>query len=291
MKSGGKVSWFDSHRQFFPMNHSFRRNKDAFYKNRIEKSQPPHFLTGNELWQKIHFFPKITKVGPCICDGHGVSHNWTKQSIFWKLPYWKTNLIRHNFDVMHVEKNVFDNVFNTMMDIKDKTKDNIKARMDLKDYCKRRELELQVQPSGKVLKPKAKFVLSNEQKNVVYKWINELKMPDRYASNLHRCVNLDQRKLLGMKSHDCHVLMEMLLPIAFCALPYQVWNPIVELSMFFKDLCSTILRMNNLLLIKNNIIITTCKLERIFPPGFFNSMEHLPIHLPYEARVGGPVQY
>jgi len=69
---------------------------------------------------------------------------------------------------MHVEKNVFDNVFNTVMDIKDKTKDNAKARVDLKEYCKRRELELQVQPSGKVLKPKAKFVLSNEQKNVVY---------------------------------------------------------------------------------------------------------------------------
>ncbi|XP_019108058.3 uncharacterized protein LOC104906988 [Beta vulgaris subsp. vulgaris] len=27
------------------------------------------------------------------------------------------------------------------------------------------------------------------------------------------------------------------------------------------------------------------------PPSFFNSMEHLPVHLPYEAKVGGPVQY
>jgi len=70
---------------------------------------------------------------------------------------------------MHVEKNVFDNIFNTMMDIKDKTKDNVKVRMYLKEYYKHRELELHVQPSGKVLKPKAKFVLSNEQKNVVYK--------------------------------------------------------------------------------------------------------------------------
>jgi len=51
LKSGGKVSWFDSHRQFLPMNHSFRRNKDAFYKNRILKSQPPHFFTMNGLWE------------------------------------------------------------------------------------------------------------------------------------------------------------------------------------------------------------------------------------------------
>ena len=77
-------------------------------------------------------------------------------------------------------------------------------------------------------------------------------MPDGYASNLHRCVNLNQRKLFGMKSHDCHVLMEMLLPIAFRALPHQVWNPIAKLSKFFKDLCSTILRVDGLLLMEKN---------------------------------------
>ncbi|KAL0282112.1 UNVERIFIED_CONTAM: hypothetical protein Sangu_2970100 [Sesamum angustifolium] len=34
-----------------------------------------------------------------------------------------------------------------------------------------------------------------------------------------------------------------------------------------------------------------CKFEKIFPPGCFDSMEHLPINLAYEAKVGGPVQY
>ena len=68
------------------MDYSFRRNTDAFYKNRIEKSQPPHFLTVNECGNKF-FPPKITEVSPCICDEHGESHNWTKQSIFWEFPY------------------------------------------------------------------------------------------------------------------------------------------------------------------------------------------------------------
>jgi hypothetical protein len=40
-----------------------------------------------------------------------------------------------------------------------------------------------------------------------------------------------------------------------------------------------------------NIIKTICKLEMIFPPSFVDSMEHLPMHLSYEAKVGGPVQY
>ena len=56
---------------------------------------------------------------------------------------------------MHIEKNVFDNVFNTVMDVKGKTKDNAKARMDLKEYCRRRELELVDRGNGKLLKPKA----------------------------------------------------------------------------------------------------------------------------------------
>jgi hypothetical protein len=37
--------------------------------------------------------------------------------------------------------------------------------------------------------------------------------------------------------------------------------------------------------------VLLCKLEKIFPSGFFNPMQHLFIHLPYEAKVGGPIQY
>ena len=34
-----------------------------------------------------------------------------------------------------------------------------------------------------------------------------------------------------------------------------------------------------------------CKLEKIFPPAFFDVMVHLAIHLPDEALLRGPVQY
>ena len=30
--------------------------------------------------------------------------NWRKKSIFFELPYWKKLLVRHNLDVMHIEK-------------------------------------------------------------------------------------------------------------------------------------------------------------------------------------------
>ncbi|WMV55127.1 hypothetical protein MTR67_048512 [Solanum verrucosum] len=41
---------------------------------------------------------------------------------------------------------------------------------------------------------------------------------------------------------------------------------------------------------EENILVTTTKLEKIFPCGFFDVMEHFPIHLVQEARLGGPVQ-
>ena len=43
--------------------------------------------------------------------------------------------------------------------------------------------------------------------------------------------------------------------------------------------------------LENEIPIILCRLERIFPPIFFDSMEHLPIHLAYEAMIADPVQY
>ncbi|KAL3519370.1 hypothetical protein ACH5RR_017519 [Cinchona calisaya] len=136
---------------------------------------------------------------------------------------------------MHIEKNVFDNVFYTVMDNKDKTKDNLKARQDLGVYCRQSELELKALQNGKLAKPKANFTLTMEQRREIYFWLEGLKMSNGYASNIARCVGMNGGKLVGMKSHDCHVFMERLLPIAFSALPESIWKPITELCHFFRD--------------------------------------------------------
>jgi hypothetical protein len=43
--------------------------------------------------------------------------------------------------------------------------------------------------------------------------------------------------------------------------------------------------------LEKEIPVLLCKMEIFFLSGFFNPMQHLLIHLPYEAKVGGPVQY
>ncbi|PKU63659.1 Retrovirus-related Pol polyprotein from transposon TNT 1-94 [Dendrobium catenatum] len=294
LKHGGKNTWFDCHRMFLHANHQFRRNKEAFVKNRIERSPPPPRLSGDEILQRLSNIPTIIEY-PMLSEskfpGYGVQHNWIKKSIFWTLPYWRTNLIRHNLDVMHIEKNFLDNIFNTIMDVKGKSKDNVKARMDIKEFCRRKNLELVTTTDGKVMKPKAPYSFTLEQKRMICQWFKGLKMPDGYGSNISRCVDLKSARLFGLKSHDCHIIMEVLLPIIVSMLPDYISNPLIELSIFFKDLCSSKLSENALRRYEDNIPIILCKLEKIFPPGFFDSMEHLPVHLPYEARVGGPVQY
>jgi len=94
-----------------------------------------------------------------------------------------------------------------------------------------------------------------------------------------------------MKTHDCHVFLQTLMPIAFHIIPDNVLKPLVELSEFFRNLCSIVLRIDKLQEMQCNISIILCKLERVFPPGFFNVMEHLPIKLTEEAYLGLPVQY
>ena len=49
------------------------------------------------------------------------SSGWKKRSMFWDSPYWKMYMIRHNVNVMHKEKNVFDNILNTLICVPNKT--------------------------------------------------------------------------------------------------------------------------------------------------------------------------
>jgi hypothetical protein len=182
---------------------------------------------------------------------------------------------------MHIEKNLFENIFNTVMDVKGKTKDNIKVRLDVALFCNFKNIEL-VSDASRVAKPRASFVLEKNAQLVVYKWLKSLCFPDGHASNISRMVNTEECRLYGMKSHDCHVFMKTLIPLAFRDLmPKGIWDALTEIRHFFRDISSNKLNVDHILRFETNIVGTLCKLKMIFPPSFFDSMEHLPIHLPF----------
>jgi len=65
----------------------------------------------------------------------------------------------------------------------------------------------------------------------------------------------------------------------------------MEINHFFRYICSSKLNVDHIDRLQTDIVETLCKLEMIFSPSFFDSMEHLPIYLPFEAKAGGLVQY
>jgi hypothetical protein len=81
------------------------------------------------VWAMVCHFSKITN-SECELgrsNGRGVNHNWTKGSLFGTCLIGTLLLVPHNINIMHNEKDVFDNVSNTVNDVKGKTKDNLKA--------------------------------------------------------------------------------------------------------------------------------------------------------------------
>lgn len=101
-----------------------------------------------------------------------------------------------------------------------------------------------------------------------------------------------KRKLSGLKSHDCHMLMQLLLPLALRdSMNDKVASVLIELCDFFRDLCCKTLYVHELEKLQSKLVITMCNLEKIFPPTFFTIMVHVVIHLANEAKIGGPVHY
>ena len=60
----------------------------------------------------------------------------------------------------------------------------------------------------------AYYTLSKEEKKSMFDCLNSIKVPSGYSANIKRLLNLKKKKFAHVKSHDCHVLMTQLLPVA-----------------------------------------------------------------------------
>ena len=201
LKKGGKFSLFDQHRRFLPSNHQFRRDIKNFTKGVRVTDPAPQMMTGAEVRAQIEALKIDDNKGGFI--GYGQDHMWTHISGLTRLPYFNDLLLPHNIDVMHTEKNVAEALWATLMDITDKTKDNVKARLDLATLCDRPKLVMKPPaPGNKWKRPHADFVLKKDERKEVLRWIQTLMFPDGYAANLRRGVNLSTMQVLEMKSHD-----------------------------------------------------------------------------------------
>ncbi|KAG8472909.1 hypothetical protein CXB51_034798 [Gossypium anomalum] len=204
-------------------------------------------------------------------------------------PNEEHHILRHNLDVMHIEKNVCEIIIGTILNVDEKSKDNLQSRLDLIDMGIQRDLHPEVLPNGKYRLPPLIFAMLKEEKEVFCMVLKDIKVPDAYASNISRCVSLKDRRLYSLKSHDYHILMQDLLPLALrCCMSKKVMSCIIELSNIMKAICGKVLDVEELEKVQDRAALTLCNLEKIFPPSFFTIMVHLVIHLPHEAILGGP---
>ncbi|XP_022007380.1 uncharacterized protein LOC110906580 [Helianthus annuus] len=276
-----KKTVYMGHRRFLPRDHYYRRLTEEF--------------DGNEELGRARkgfdAFSRVENMNTVLGKRSSTEtrDNWKKRSIFWDLPYWKSLEVRHYLDVMHIEKNVCDSLLGLLLNIPGKTKDGINVRKDMEEMGIRKDLA-PVERAKSIYLPPACYTMSREEKRKFCQCLHDIKVPSSYSANIKRLVSMKECKLLGMKSHDCHVLMTHMIPIAIRGLlPKEVRHTITKLCLFFNMIHSKVIDPEVLDSWEKDIYITLCELEMYFPPSFFDIMVHLVSHIVKEIKSCGPV--
>nr|GEY48712.1 hypothetical protein [Tanacetum cinerariifolium] len=273
--------------------HKWRRSLE--FNGESENEDPPIEFNRDAIMTQLARLPTRVKGkhlrfgGVKIKRNVLVELNWTKRSIFYELDYWSFHTLKHNLNVMYIEKNVLESILNTLL-MNDKSKDTAKARQDLKSLGIQSGLWLVQNKNEKCSKPQAAYSFTPEDRKKFCQFIKGVKLPDGFGSNFKHKVTDNDTNITGLKSHDCHIMMQRLLPYGLQQyLPSDVAKPLIELCLFFKQICSQTLMVDDMLKAQSKVIDILCNLELIYPPAFFDIMIHLVIHLPLEAIFGGPV--
>nr|XP_051219843.1 uncharacterized protein LOC127337018 [Lolium perenne] len=282
---------FIGHRRFLHRTHRWRKSKE--FNGEAETREKPSEFTKEELQQQLD---KVKDVRPGKLQKKRKREEgqcFSRRSCLWDLPYWSELKLRNNLDVMHIEKNICDNLLGTFLNIEGKTKDTLNSRLDLEDLGIRKELHLRPVEDGESFEmPEAWYTMSKQEKLAFCEFIRAVRFPDGYAANLSKCVSADGCKLQGLKTHDCHILLQRILPAGLRGIMHHdIYEAVAELGNFFRELCCKTLKRDVLERLEREIPVILCKLEKIFPPSFFDVMVHLAVHLPKEALLRGPVQY
>ncbi|KAL3639371.1 THO complex subunit 7 [Castilleja foliolosa] len=153
------------HRRSLPKDHPWRKDRKHFNGKR-EDAEAPISLTGEDVLSQLEKLPtRIPGKHSNKNRKRGEEElNWTKRSILFELPYWSKLKLRNNLDVMHTEKNICESILGTLMNVEGKTKDTVKARIDLEDMKIRKELHLIKKNNDKYAMPAASYVMTKKER-------------------------------------------------------------------------------------------------------------------------------
>ena len=124
----------------------------------------------------------------------------------------------------------------------------------------------------------------------MFECLNNIKVPSGFSSNIKRIINVQEKKFLNLKSHDCHVLMMQLLHIALRGiLPPHVRLATMKLCAFLNAISQKAINPDELGTLQNDVIQCLISFELVFPSSFFDIMAHLLVHLVKEIIIFSPM--
>ena len=148
------------------------------------------------------------------------------------------------------------------------------------------EFHLEKVGNDKKRMPSAYYHINASENDGFLHVLKYIRVLDGYSSNISRCIKLKEPKISGMKSHDNHILIQQLFQIAIRgSLPPKVSRPLIDLSCFFREICSKVLNVEELRALEKRIVVTLCELEMIFHSSFFTMMVHLIMHLLVKPKL------
>jgi hypothetical protein len=179
-------------------------------------------------------------------------------------------------DVMHIEKNVCENMIKFIFGLKD----IVKVRHDM-EVCGIQEhiwLKWDPQRLGKIFKLVATYVLEQEELQTFMNRLTSLKVPTNYCGSLGK--HIMDKKLGLMKSHDWHVLMQQLIPLVLRGLmDAHVCLSLMRLSLMYCSICAKVWDPIDLPTLREDVAIILSMLEWEFSRAFFDVMSHLTLHI------------
>ena len=84
--------------------------------------------------------------------------------------------------------------------------------------------------------------------------LNSIKVPSGYSSNIQGIINVKEKKIQNLKSHDCHVLLTQLLSVILSVLPKNVRLAVVKLCAFMNEISQKAINPNNLIKLQKDIV-------------------------------------
>src|SRR6266542_4396172 len=127
-------------------------------------------------------------------------------------------------------------------------------------------------------------------KKAICKCLRGVRVPTCYSSNIKNLVSMKNMKLVSMKSHDCHVMMTQMLPIAIRGVkPDYVKLAVTRLCHFFNTIVQKVIAPTKLAALQVEIAETLSMLEIVFPCSLFDMIVHLLGHILDEIMILGPM--